>query len=328
MTFIQRVALLALLLSTLVGCGGNDAPAAGDDRDEKKNEVTDGQEQGHAEEGHEEGPPATTIPADVAKASGIKVAAAGSGVIADEHEVQGLLTPVEGRVAQVMARFPGPVRALRANVGDRVRAGQTLAVIESNLSLSNYTVTAPISGVVLERSASVGAVAGEGMALFQIADLSQLWVDLHVFGADAQHIGVGSSVLVARMSDGVETRTTLERILPGTATASQSTVARASIDNTDGMWRPGSAVRARVTVESNAAELVVPLTALQSDEGGDDVIYVREGDRYLQREVGLGRRDARHVEVLSGLRAGEQVVVEQSFLIRADIGKAAASHEH
>ena len=328
MTFIQRVALLALLLSTLVACGGNDAPAAGDDHADEKAQAADGQEEGHAEEGHEEGPPATTIPEEVAKASGIKVAAAGPGVIADEHEVQGLLTPVEGRVAQVMARFPGPVRALRANVGDRVRAGQTLAVIESNLSLSNYTVTAPISGVVLERSASVGAVAGEGMALFQIADLSQLWVDLHVFGADAQHIGVGSSVLVARMSDGVETRTTLERILPGTATASQSTVARASIDNTDGMWRPGSAVRARVTVESNAAELVVPLTALQSDEGGDDVIYVREGERYLQREVGLGRRDARHVEVLSGLRAGEQVVVEQSFLIKADIGKAAASHEH
>lgn len=326
-----RILFIPLLALALAACGGNEASGAADPHDDHAEEqAASADEHGdeHADDEHEEGPPATTIPADVAKASGIKVAAVGAGVIADEHEVQGLLTPVEGRVAQVMARFPGPIRALRANVGDRVRAGQALAVIESNLSLSNYTVPAPISGVVLERSASVGAVAGEGMSLFQVADLSQLWVDLHVFGADAQHIGVGSSVLVARMSDGVETRTTLERILPGTATASQSTVARASIENTDGLWRPGSAVRARVTVDTREAAIVVPLTALQSDEGGDDVVYVREGERYLQREVTLGSRDARHVEVLNGLRAGEQVVVEQSFLIKADIGKAAAAHEH
>ena len=80
---------------------------------------------------------------------------------------------------------------MRANVGDQVRAGQALATVESNLSLTNYTVTAPISGVVLARSASVGAVASEGMPLFEIADLSTLWVDLHIFGADAQHIRAG-----------------------------------------------------------------------------------------------------------------------------------------
>ena len=73
-----------------------------------------------------------------------------------------------------MARFPGPIRALRAGVGERVRAGQPLASIESNLSLTNYTVAAPISGVVLQRYASVGAVASEGMPLFEVADLSTL----------------------------------------------------------------------------------------------------------------------------------------------------------
>lgn len=269
----------------------------------------------------------TVIAADVARQSGIRIAKAGPGVIADEHEVQGLLTPVEGRVASAMARFPGPIRALRANVGDTVRAGQPLASIESNLSLSQYTVAAPISGVVLSRSAALGAVASEGAPLFEIADLSTLWVDLHVFGADATHLRAGVPVTVTRMSDGARVATTLERVLPGTATASQSTVARATIDNADGLWRPGSAVTARVTVARQPVALAVPLTALQTFRDWD-VVFVRVGDTYEVRPLELGRRDATQVEVLSGLRAGDAVVVEQSYLVKADIEKSGASHDH
>ncbi|KRA18029.1 efflux RND transporter periplasmic adaptor subunit [Lysobacter sp. Root604] len=269
----------------------------------------------------------TQIAAKVAHDAGIRVAPAAAGVIADEHEVQGLLTPVEGRVAKVAARFPGPVRRLNANVGDQVRAGQPLASIESNLSLTTYTVASPIAGVVLARNAAVGSVAGEGAALFEVADLSSLWVDLHVFGADAQHIQAGVPVTVTRMSDGVTADTTLERVLPGTATASQSTVARATIANADGLWRPGSAVKARITVERQPAQLVVPLAALQTFRDWD-AVFIRHGDVYEVRPVELGKRDAQRVEVLSGLKAGDQVVVEQSYVVKADIEKSGASHDH
>lgn len=269
----------------------------------------------------------TEIQAKVATDAGIRVQPAGPGVIADEHEVQGLLTPVEGRIARVMARFPGPIRNLRANVGDRVRAGQVLATVESNLSLTNYTVTSPISGVVLARSASVGAVASEGMPLYEIADLSSLWVDLHIFGADAQHIRPGVPVTVTRMSDNVTAETVLERVLPGTATASQSTVARATIANLDGLWRPGSAVKARITVEQQPAALVVPLAALQNFRDWQ-AVFIRIGDTYEVRPVELGKRDGTRVEVLSGIKKGDQVVVEQSYLVKADIEKSGASHDH
>lgn len=269
----------------------------------------------------------TEIAARIASDSGIRVAPAAPGVIADEHEVQGLLTPMEGRIANVMARFPGPIRSLRANVGDSVRAGQTLATVESNLSLTTYTVSAPISGVVLARNASVGSVASEGSPLFEIADLSSLWVDLHIFGSDAQHIRPGVPVKVTRMSDGATVETVLERVLPGTATASQSTVARATIANADGLWRPGSAVKARITVEQQPAALVVPIAALQSFRDWE-VVFIRVGDTYEVRPVKLGKRDASQVEVLSGLRAGDAVVTEQSYLIKADIEKSGASHDH
>jgi cobalt-zinc-cadmium efflux system membrane fusion protein len=129
------------------------------------------------------------------------------------------------------------------------------------------------------------------------------------------------------MSDGASVSTTLERILPGTATASQSTVARATIDNTDGLWRPGAAVTAKVTVARQPVALAIPLTALQTFRDWD-VAFVRVGDTYEVRPLTLGRRDGTRVEVLSGLRAGDAVVVEQSYLVKADIEKSGASHDH
>lgn len=317
---MNRSLTSALLLALLLAACGRGAADA--DHDPGKEDA--GHAHGGAEEGDADG---TVIAADIAEASGIRVAPAAAGTIADEHEVQGLLTPVDGRVAQVAARYPGPIRNLAVNVGDRVRAGQTLATVESNLSLSSYSVNAPIPGVVLARNASIGGIAAEGTPLFEIADLSSLWVDLHIFGSDAGHIVPGAPVTVTRLSDGATARTTLERVLPGTATASQSTVARAVLDNDDGLWRPGSAVKARITVEQQPAALVVPLAALQVLEGRD-VVFVRDGDRYTAHPVRLGKRDGRQVEVLEGLDAGDAVVVEQSYLIKADIEKAGASHEH
>lgn len=328
-----RVCALAALMSMLAACGERDVASAKDahahDDVPRKaaGSASTASALGAGDHADDASPAHTTIAAAQARDAGIVSAAVGPGTIADEHDVQGLLAMVDGRSAQVTARFPGPVRALRANVGDRVRAGQALASIESNLSLTTYTVAAPIAGVVLARQVQLGAVAGEGQVLFEIGDLSQLWVDLHIFGRDTQHITAGVPVTVTRMTDGVSQVTTLERVLPGTATASQSTVARALVDNRDGLWRPGAAVAARIVVASTPAALVVPLSALQTLDGRE-VVFVREGDTYSARAVTLGARDARQVAVSAGLRAGEQVVVEQSYTVKADIGKAEAAHEH
>jgi len=309
-----------VLLGLLAACGASQpAPDAHTASTHDEHEASD--DATHAELEH------TRIEAAIAEEVGIRVTAVTAGVIADEHVVQGLLTPVEGHQATVAARFPGVVRALDAQVGDSVRAGQRLASIDSNLSLSAYAISAPISGVVLARNGNLGAVVSEGAVLFELADLSKLWVDLHLFGADADHIQAGVAVTVTRLSDGAATRTTLERILPGTATSSQSTVARATIVNADGLWRPGSAVTARITVAQIPVARVVPLSAVQRLDG-KDVVFVRTGEVYETHPVQLGERDALQVEVRDGVDVGEEIVVEQSFLVKADIEKAGASHEH
>ncbi len=268
----------------------------------------------------------THIERKIADQSGIKVGLVSAGQIEETHEVQGLLTTIEGRHANVVARFPGPIRRVNVSVGDRVRSGQILAVIESNISLSNYNVVAPFAGTVMARNVTAGDMASD-QALFEIADLSKLWVDLHLFGSDAQNIRAGLPVKVVRLSDQAMFATQLERVLPSTATASQSTVARAILNNQDGQWRPGAAVQARVTIKEKSAAMVVPLTALQKFRDWD-VVFVRIDDDFEIRPLQLGERDAENVEVLTGLGLGDEIVIEQSYLVKADIEKSGASHDH
>jgi cobalt-zinc-cadmium efflux system membrane fusion protein len=154
-----------------------------------------------------------------------------------------------------------------------------------------------------------------------------VWVDLHLFGRDAQHITPGLAVEVLRLSDGRSATARLDRILPGTATASQSTVARATLDNDDGQWRPGAAVRARVTVAETPVAMRIPVAALQRFRDWQ-VAFIRVGDTYEIRPLVLGERDARWVEVRSGLSPGDEIVVEQSYLVKADIEKSGATHDH
>lgn len=310
---IHRPPLLALLALALLasGCGHPAAPVDKSDKSEKP-EAKKADEKASKDSVH--------LEEQIATESGVRTAPVAAGVIRDEHEVQGLLLPIDGRNARIMARFPGPVRGVRVAVGDKVKAGQILAIIESNVSLSDYPVTAPLSGTILSRNVAVGDLAGD-TPLFEIADLSKLWVDIHLIGADAEHLHAGLSVEVTRLSDNVHANTTIQRVLPGMATASQSTIARAIVINTDGNWRPGASVRVRVSVSEDSVDRVVPLDAIQSLRG-QDVVFVKEGENYEARPVKLGRRDGHSAEVLDGVALGDGIVVKQSYLIKADIEKS------
>lgn len=273
---------------------------------------------------HHEG--RTRLSAERARAAGIEVEPAGPARIRDVREVAGLLRPVASRHARIAARFPGPVTAVLVDEGDVVAAGQVLARVESNASLSGYAVSSPIAGTVLVRDAAPGELAGE-RPLFEVADLSRLWAELDLTGADVREVAPGMAVELEALAGGPRASGRIERIGPTTLVASQGARARVVVDNTGGQWRAGGAVRAWIEVAVHEAAVAVPPAALQRD-GGRDVVYVRAGDVYERRPVVAGRRDAGRVEVLSGLRAGEPVVVAQSYLVKADIGKAGADHGH
>lgn len=112
-----------------------------------------------------------SIPAGIAKDAGIKTESAGPAVIRDVVRLMGTVVLDADRHAAVRARFPGIVRSVNVQQGERVRRGQTLAIVEGNDSMRTYPITAPFDGVVLARNTNVGDVAQAG-ALFELADPS------------------------------------------------------------------------------------------------------------------------------------------------------------
>ena len=267
----------------------------------------------------------TTIAADVARAAGITTAAAGPGTIDDELVLFGSITPDATRLRAVHARFPGVIRSVSRNVGDAVRAGETLATIESNESLQTYAVTAPIGGTVTARHAAAGEQT-DADALFEIADFSSVWAELDVFSRDRARLRTGLRVAVTS-DEGPAASGTVDYLVPVGNRASQSVTARVVLDNADGRWTPGQFVEGRVTIGTTPVDIAVPLAALQRFREFD-VVFAQFGETYEVRMLTLGRRDAGSVEVLEGLTPGTSYVTENSYLIKADIEKSGASHDH
>ena len=267
----------------------------------------------------------TSIAADVARAAGIGTAVAGPGTIADELVLYGAIAPDATRVRAVHARFPGVIRTVSRNVGDAVRTGDTLATIESNESLQTYTVTAPIAGTITARHAAPGEQT-DADALFEIADFSSVWAELDVFARDRPRLATGLPVAVTAET-GASASGSIVYLAPVGNRASQSVTARVVLDNADDRWTPGQFVEGRVTIGTAPVELAVPLSALQRFRDFD-VVFAQVGETYEVRMLELGRRDANFVEVLEGLAPGTAYVTDNSYLIKADIEKSGASHDH
>jgi membrane fusion protein, heavy metal efflux system len=266
-----------------------------------------------------------SIPAAVAQEAGIKTAVAGPGVIEETLRLYGAISPDLTRVREVKARFPGVIRSVRRQVGDRVSAGETLATVESNESLQTYAVTAPIAGVVTRRHAETGEQT-DSEALFEVADFSRVWAEFSVFPRDRGRLREGQAVRVLA-DGGAEATGQISYVSPLSSRDSQSVTARVVLDNGDRRWTPGQFVEGRVTLAQTQASLVVPLSALQNFRDFT-VVFAQFGDVYEVRMLELGRRDAERVEVLGGLAPGTVYVTENSYLIKADIEKSGASHDH
>ncbi len=118
----------------------------------------------------------------------------------------------------------------------------------------------------------------------------------------------------------------IQRLLP-VAGSGQSVIARGQHPEPGGRWRPGMTVAAEVTVGTRNVPLAVKESGLQRFRDFT-VVFAQVGDTYEVRMLELGDRDGEYVEVTGGLKPGTNYVAEQSFLIRQDIEKSGASHDH
>lgn len=267
----------------------------------------------------------TRISPEMADAFGLGTETAGPAVIEEAVTLYGRIVPNTDRVRAVSARFDGAMLSVHAMPGESVAEGQLLATVESNESLQSYPINAPIAGVVTERIANPGEQTA-GRQLFTIVDTSSVWAELAVFPGDRERIRLDSEVVVAPATGGAPMGGTIS-YLDVFSAANQSVNARVVLDNSDGTLTPGTFVTAEVRVAEHEVPLAVRRGALQTFRDFT-VVYAQIGDEYEVRMLELGRASGDWVEVLGGLDPGTRYVTENSFVLKADIEKSGATHDH
>ena len=272
----------------------------------------------------------TTIAGTTAEAAGIRTETAGPAMIGELISLTGRVVPNAERTRSVSARFPGLIRDVKRSVGDTVRKGQPLVSIESNESLENYALAAPIGGVITERHANPGENT-TGEPLFVIADYASLWAELALFPKDLSRVKAGQRVRLTSVDGTVTGDARVIRVAPSEGSLHGTTsglyAVRVSIDNAAGNWAPGLFVEGLIEVSQTRVPLAVKRSGVQAFRDFN-VVFEQVGAQYEVRMLELGRQDETWVEVLGGLKPGARYVAENSYLIKADIEKSGASHDH
>jgi cobalt-zinc-cadmium efflux system membrane fusion protein len=199
---------------------------------------------------------------------------------------------------------------------------------------ARYTVHAPIAGTVIEREVTLGElVSPEKEALLVVADLSSVWVLADVPEVKLDQVSVGSPARVFVAAGGAALEGKVSYIAPSLDPGTRTVQMRIVVPNPKGSLRPGMFARAEISTGAAAGAapvLAIPEAAIQTVEGKSSVFVPVEGEpnTFAARAVKLGRPAGSMVAVESGLKEGEQVVVNGTFILKADLGKAGAAHEH
>lgn len=268
----------------------------------------------------------TKIEAAIAQAMEIKTDFVGSQTLYQTLTVFGKLVLPADAKKHISARFAGQIKKVKVALGQRVKKKQLLFVIESNESLQPYNIYAPTEGIVTYLNANVGEQARE-QTLLVITNTKKLMAELAVFPQDERKkITIGSAVKIKGVTeDSVYTGTITDSLI--TLNQEQAKIYRVLIDNSQQLFTIGQFVEADITIGHFSVPRAVKRSGLQPFRDFT-VVYTKIQDEYEVRMLELGRQAGEWVEVLGGIPVGAEYVTENSYIIKADIDKSGASHDH
>lgn len=265
------------------------------------------------------------IPDRLLELANVKTEPAGKQTLTMSNTVYGIISKPENRVFHVHAPYPGIVKSVLVNTGDKVKKGQRLLTVLNQKTLQTYAVTSPASGEVTMRPVNRGDHTDMGN-LVEISDLSTVWAEMSMFPNDIEQIAKGMPVQISDMHGDHSATSKLDYLSPQ-MTGGHIARARATIANPDGTWRPGMHVKADVMTSQVEVPLAVKRSAIQTFRDMP-VVFARFGNVFEVRMVELGRQDGDYIEVLSGLKPGTDYVTDNSYLLKAEVLKDGASHDH
>jgi len=259
-----------------------------------------------------------------------------AGIIADTAGARQIEVTIEqpGEIkingewsVDVRPTYPGRVVALQARLGDTVRRGDSLAVIYSNESLSDYPIEAPMSGTVVARPVNVGSTVDGDAVVYSVADLSSVWLDFPIYVQHLGHIRRGQVVRVRTESGPASSaQGVISYVGPLLDVDTRTSYARVVLPNQDRRWQPGRLVTAVVVIERVSVLVAVPEEAIVRVADGP-AVFRADSTGFEVQSVTLGRSDGITTEIVTGLEPGARVVVRNAFLLKAELEKEAGGDE-
>jgi RND family efflux transporter MFP subunit len=241
-----------------------------------------------------------------------RVPSGGRGASSDDEKLHAsLLGSAETRL-RLMGFEETDLASLRTH-------GQALPVL---------TVRAPIAGTVVEAKAVVGSAAEIGTCLAAIADLTTLWVDVHVFEMDLSSVAAGAKAeLTVAAYPGEVFTGILTQVGSLMEEATRTVKGRVEAANFAGKLKPGMFAEVRIIARDPVTMLAVPERAVRTIAGKTVVFVSGPGRTFVRRDIKKGREIDGYVEVLEGLKEGENVVTDGSFDVKAEMLKGTLEGE-
>lgn len=396
----MRLTALALALAVAVALS---ACGKGGAKDEHAAEG--GKHAEHAgdkkEEGHKESEEALTLTEDEAARAGIKVEEMKPQALGETVVVTATIHPDQDRLARVAPRIEGRIASVPAKLGDRVRAGQALALLDSvavgeahaawgqaqaelriaeadlqraealnaeeiiprkdflraqadrdkaaaalraaadrlrllggnpgasGNAVSGFAVTAPFAGTIIEKKATLGELATPSESLFTVADLSRVWIQAALPEAVLAKVRVGAQAKVTVPAyPGQEFNGRVGLIGASLDKDTRTVAARIEVANADGRLKPEMFATATIEVAGDKREVMALPDAAIVLLDGKPTVFVFEQGAYEAREVEPGERIAGRTLLKSGVKAGDQVVTEGTYALKARKLKSQLGHGH
>ena len=194
-------------------------------------------------------------------------------------------------------------------------------------NLTRYELRAPIDGIIVEKEVTAGEAIKEDADIFVIADLSTVWGDITVYAKDLRVVRIGQRVTIRSKELGLTTTGKVSYLGSLVGEKTRSALAHVDIPNPKGLWRPGLFVTVELIQEEVPVAVAVAADAIQRFRDWD-VVFVQYDHQFEARPLTLGRNDGQWVEVISGLAAGERYASQNSFVLKAELGKEGATHDH
>jgi len=241
-----------------------------------------------------------------------KTITAGKNLQAAEHDLEVAKASAASSIAGTKAALTSARRhllilGLRESDIDALASKSSLGAV--------FSLTSPISGIVIERNGTIGATVGSDANVFKIIDISRVWIDANVFEKDLERVRRGQEVRVSVPAFPGSTfsgRVILVSSVVDPET--RSVKVRTEVPNADGRLKPDMFANVQIITDLHRAAISIPQSAVL-DDGGKTVVFVADGSGYKKRVVTAGIRANDRVEITDGLIAGDKVVVKGNYLL-------------